>query len=132
MSYQLREIPESIRSCKNTSGSTIVKGSFVKLKTTPTVPNEVVLCTAATDPAYGVTMQDIANNAYGDVMIRGLAQVRGGAAVAVADRIAADADGEGVPAGSGEAVYGVALTVGADNVLFECELLGPAGPENAV
>lgn len=132
MTAQLREIPESLRSVKNTTGSTLLQGTFVKLKTTPTVPGEVALCTAGTDPTYGVVYgADIANGDWGTAMIRGLARVRGGAAVAVADRIAPDADGEGVPAAAGDAVSAVALTVGADNALFEAELLGPGGVENA-
>jgi len=131
MAYQLRQIVEGIRSCKNTSGSTILEGTFVKLKTTPTVPQEVTVCTAGTDPAYGVAMHDIVDGDYGNVQIRGIAKVRGGAAVAVADRVTADADGEGVAAAAADAVYGLALTVGADNVLFECELVGLGGVENA-
>lgn len=118
---------EFIRSGKNTSGSNIVKGTFVKYKATPTVPQEITPTTAVTDAVLGVAMYDIANGYWGDIQIAGIAEVLGSAAVAVGARVTSTATGTSVTAGSGEQVFGIAVTLGAAATIHEVELSGPGG-----
>jgi hypothetical protein len=127
---QLREKPEIVRSVKNTSGGTLPKGTIVKLKLTPVVPQEVIAAAAATDNLYGVLLADLLDGQWGTACVKGLCLVRGGAAVAVGDAVTSDADGEGVPAAAGNNAIGVAYTIGADNTLFECEVGAGVGQDS--
>jgi len=122
--------PGDIRACRNTSGGTLVEGTLVQIKASPSVPYEVEACTSATGAVYGVVANgDIADDAWGDIQIRGIAKVRGSAAIAIGARITATTGGEAVTAVGGNTVSGIALSVGANDTLFEVELLGPGGAE---
>jgi hypothetical protein len=119
--------PNDIRAGFNVTGASLPIGSIVLVKTSPAIANEVTLCTSDTAAYYGVAMHEIADDEWGDIQIRGLALVRGGAAVAIGDRVMSDGTGEGITATSGKNTLGIAMQVGADNTLFEVELSGPGG-----
>ena len=121
--------PDSIRSGKNTSGSEIAKGTIVKLAATPTVRDEIEPAGAVTDAFYGVAMEDIPDDGWGNVQVNGKAIVLGGDDVAVGARVTSTAAGKGDEAAAGNAVLGIAVTAGADGELFEVELTGPGGTE---
>lgn len=122
--------PGDIRACKNTSGGALVEGTLVQIKASPTVPYEIEACTSATGAIYGVVANgSIANGAVGDVQIHGIAKVRGSAAIAIGARVTATTGGEAVTASAGNSFCGIALSVGANDTLFEVELLGPGGAE---
>lgn len=116
-----------IRSGYNATGGTIARGTFCKLKTTPTVKGEIAKCAADTDYPLGVADRDIPNNEWGPVIIRGVVPVLGGAGVTAAGPVTSDGNGKAKDAGSGDAVMALARETGADGVLFECELVGPGG-----
>lgn len=118
---------ELIRSGKNTSGSAIAKGTFVKYKATPTVPQEITPTTAVGDALLGVTMYDVADGDWVDVQIGGIAVVVASAAIAVGARVTTTATGTSVTAASTNQVYGIAVTVGAAATLHEVELSSPTG-----
>jgi len=116
-----------IRSGKNTSGSTIVKGTFVKYKATPTVPQEITPTTAVGDALLGVTMFDIPNGSWGDVQFGGIAVVLASAVIAVGARVTTTATGTSVTAAATNQTYGIAVTAGAAAAYHEVELSSPTG-----
>lgn len=118
-----------IRSGKNTSGSDMAKGVIVKLKATPTVPDEIDLEATNTGAILGVTMEAITNGSWGNVQIRGKAAVLAGGTIAVGARCMPTTGGKSLTATAGNTVLGLAVTAGASNELHEVELLGPGGAE---
>lgn len=128
--YQERTIAPEIRSAYNATGSTIVKGTIVKLETTtPTYPFQVEPAAAATDKMVGVAMADIANLAWGDVQVAGTAVVLAGGTVGEGLNVTSDGAGAGVLASSGNAIIGRSLTAGVAAAYFEVELT-PGGEAN--
>jgi hypothetical protein len=128
MSKLLRTIvsPDDLRDIKNTSGATLRKGTFVKVKTSPTVEDEAAPCSAGTDPIYGVVYgRDIPDGDYGTAQIGGKAAVFAGGSVAVGANVTSDASGDGVTAVAGNVIAGIAMTTGVDGAFFEVELRLP-------
>jgi hypothetical protein len=121
------ELPESVRTGLNNTGSTIAKGTIVKL--TATGGLEVAPAAAATDAFYGVAGEDIANGARGRVVTRGVALVLASAALTIGGRVTSTAAGLGVNAAAGNAVLGIALEAGAASTLTMVELCGPGGQQ---
>jgi hypothetical protein len=125
---QLRTIPGldgSARPKKNANVATIAAKRIVKATA---VADECDLAVAATDlKLVGVTTAAIPTGKYGDVQHAGKAILTSGAAVAVGDKITADAAGKGVTAapaaGTNNGIVGTAVTLtsGAD-IDFEIEL----------
>jgi hypothetical protein len=128
--WQERTIDPVIRSAYNATGSTIVRGTIVKLALTPVYPGQVVPAAAATDPMYGVAMADIPTLQWGDVQKGGVAIVLAGGVVATGGNVTSDGAGKGVAAASGNAILGIALTDGVNNGLMEVELATPGGEAN--
>jgi hypothetical protein len=117
--------PES-RTGYNDTGSTIPKGTLVKLKAAESY-SEIQPVAAISDVVYGVAAQDIVDKAYGLVFIRGCCQVLAHAALTQGGIVTAHSNGRVVNAATGGRIVGVALEIGASGVLTEVELLGPAG-----
>lgn len=117
---------EDIVSKKNSSGSTIVLGSIVKLTTTE---DTIALPGASTDSCFGIVREDIADGAYGNIQTHGLAIIKAGGSVAVGDDIMPTTAGKGVTwsagAGTNAALIGKANTAASADEYFECELAGP-------
>ncbi len=128
--YQERVIDPVIRSAYNATGSTIVKGTIVKLATTPTYAGQITPATAATDPMFGVMMADLPNLQWGDCQVGGVAVVLAGGTVAAGANVTADAAGKGVAAASGNAHIGRAMTDGVLNGFMEVELTPGAEANN--
>jgi hypothetical protein len=126
---QERVIDPVIRSAYNGTGSTIVKGTIVKLATTPTYAGQITPATAATDPMFGVAMADIPTLQWGDCQVGGTAVVLAGASVSAGANVTADGSGKGVTASSGNAMIGRAATDGVNNGYMEVELT-PGGEAN--
>ncbi len=125
---QAREMPEAggIVPGRNRSGSDIETGRLVKVDP-GNAPDAIARASAASDTLQGVTMNAIDNGKNGNVMLRGLARVTSGAAVAAGARVTSDADGKGVTASAdNDNFVGVANTAagGADES-FEVQLTGP-------
>ena len=127
---QLRQIVPAdgsgVRAYKNANVATVAAKRIVK---STAVADEFDLATAATDKVVGITMAAVPTLKFGDVQMRGKGILTSGAAVAVGDRIVADAAGKGIPtaaaAGTNNGIVGIAktLTSGAD-IDFEIELSG--------
>jgi metal-dependent amidase/aminoacylase/carboxypeptidase family protein len=118
---QLRQIvpPDAVRSSKNTSGSTISKGYIVKRKA---ATDEIELVSAATDAILGVAMHDIPNGEFGDVQVAGRALVLTAATVTIGARLTGDSAGKAAASSGGNALLGVANTVGGTDALAEVDL----------
>lgn len=117
-----RVIAPVIRQGKNTTSAALVKGKLVNVKASNTVDDEVEDMDA-TDTFFGVVAEtSIAVGAYGDIQTEGRALVLAGGSVAVGDKVASDASGDGVTASAGTTVVGTAMTAGTDGELFEVEL----------
>lgn len=116
-----------ILSGKNTSGSTIPKGSVVKAHS---VTDEVRLVAAATDAIHGVVMRDIADGEYGPIQRTGRALVLAAGALATPGTLLMSAAGKAgawsASAGNAANVLGTQNTTadGADE-LIEVDLAGP-------
>lgn len=122
-------VPEyAVRPVYNGTGGTLSKGTFVKL-TASTTKNEIVAATANKDPVLGVLMADVANGAYGECQIEGVAQVLGGGVIAVGARVMPTAGAVSLTCTAGESVVGVAVTAGSSGALHEVELTGVGGAE---
>ena len=119
----------NVRACKNTYGTQIDFGTIVKIKASPTVPREVTISTAANDAHYGVAPYDIANEATGDIIIRGQAKVLCAEYIQAHDRVTADSNGQGVVAVSGNGFVGIATESAPVGSYVSVELVGPGGPE---
>lgn len=121
MSFQPREVPLFSRDKKNTSGSTILKGSAVKLSAT--VDDEIALCAATTDVVYGIARNDIADKDYGSIGVIGTFVCLAGGTVTRGTRVGPDSAGK-IVAASGDkvTVAGVAERSAALNDLFEVTL----------
>jgi hypothetical protein len=128
--YQERVIDPRIRACYNATGSTILKGSIMKLVAAATTPGQVQLAAAATDPFIGVAMADIPNLQFGDMQTDGVAVVLAGATVAVGANVTSDGSGKGTTAASGNAIIGVAQTDGVNNGYMEVALGLPGAEAN--
>jgi len=126
---QPRVIAPIIRSAFNNTGSTILKGTIVKLNTSaPLYAGEIAKAAANSDSLYGVLMNDCLTGAWGDVQIGGVAIVLVGTNSAVGARLTSDANGKSITWASGQSLLGVALTAGlTTDVYQEVELAGPGG-----
>jgi hypothetical protein len=125
----IRYQDQVVRQAKNTSGSDMAKGVIVKMKASPTVPDEIDLEATATGVIYGVTQNAISNGEWGDVVIRGRAEVLAGGTIAAGVRVMPTTGGKSLTATAGNSVLGVAITAGTASALHEVELLGPGGAE---
>jgi hypothetical protein len=125
-------VPEYfVRGMKNTSGSDMAAGVFVKAKASPTVDDECDLEASSTGSPLGVTMAAIANGEWGDVQVGGRAKVLASAAIAVGARVSPTTGGKSVTTTGSATVCGIAMTVGAADTLHEVELVprgSTAGP----
>ena len=120
--------PDDIRAKKNTTGTTILARTVVKLHT---AKDEMRLPAATTDHLYGVALYDIPDGAWGDFQIRGRALCRAAGALATLGiRLMSNVTGQVVAwaaaAGTNAQVVGtLETTAGAANDLVEVELAGP-------
>jgi hypothetical protein len=126
---QQRTVAPVIRSAFNNSGSTILKGTIVKLNTAgPLYAGEIAKAAANSDTLYGVTMQDILTGAWGDVQISGIAIVLVGTNSVVGARLTSDANGKTITWATTQSLLGIAITAGnTTDVYQEVELAGPGG-----
>jgi hypothetical protein len=126
---QQRTVAPVIRSAFNNTGSTILKGTIVKLNTSaPLYAGEIAKAAANSDVLYGVTMQDVLNGAWGDVQISGIAIVLVGTANAIGARLTSDANGKTITWATTQSLLGIAVTAGVvADVYQEVELAGPGG-----
>lgn len=129
MPFQNRAIPEGLRSKKNVSGATILKGKLVKLDAT--TDDGIVPVAATTDAIYGVTLHDIADTVFGDVQTRGKAVAVAGAAITKGAQLMFGTGAKVITwsagAGTNAAMAGLAeRSAAADNDEIEVELSGPA------
>lgn len=118
-----------IRGCKNRSGSSITKSRIVKLDA-GNAPDAVATAAAATDTLYGVAMETIADQANGNVQVRGVAPIETGGAISAGGKVTTDATGRAVAAapaaGTNNGLVGIALTASTGASQFiEVELAGP-------
>jgi hypothetical protein len=129
--YQPRVIDPKFRAVYNGTGSTISKGTIIKLKTSPAYSGEIVKAAAATDALYGVAAADILTGEWGDAQIGGVALVLSSAALNAATQMTSDASGKAAAAASGNSLLGISVTAaGAADELFEVELATPGGEAN--
>jgi hypothetical protein len=119
-----------VRSKKNSTGSTIAKGTVVKLSAA--ADDLLLIPTAIADGHYGVTMQDILTGQWGDIQVAGQAVVLAGTAGVVrGDRLTHDAAGFGrvftaAPAGgTNNALIGICNRSAAVGLFTEVELARP-------
>jgi len=121
--YQSREIDPVSTSGLNSTGSEIPKGTIVCRGAGDTIT------VAGTDTAVflGVAGEDIPDDSYGRVVIRGTVPVLFSAAQTVGVRVTSAAAGKAVAATTGDSVLGIAREVGAADTLAEVELTGPGG-----
>lgn len=126
---QQRTVAPVIRSAYNNTGSTILKGTIVKLNTSaPLFGGEIAKAAANSDVLYGVTMQDVLTGAWGDVQIGGTAIVLVGTANAQGARLTSDGNGKTITWATTQSLLGVAITAGVvADVYQEVELAGPGG-----
>jgi len=119
------QIAPEFRPGRNRSGSTIGKYLCVK-RDASNLPNGLTLTAADTDVAVGVTGEEIANNANGNVCIKGRHPVTANGAITAGLRIACEANGKVKAAASGDTVIGVAEEAAlADNDVILAELNFP-------
>jgi hypothetical protein len=123
--FQSREIAPQPASGLNSTGVLIPRGTIVLWGAGDTV----TVAAAATAAFAGVTGEDIAPNAWGRIIQRGVARVIFAAAQVVGARVTSDAAGNAVAAAAGNAVLGIAREVGAAATLGEVDLVGPGGVE---
>lgn len=128
--YQERTTDPKILGCYNATGSTILRGTIVKLVAAASVPQQVQPAAAATDPFFGVAMADVPNLTFGDIQTDGVAIVLAGGVVAVGANVTSDGSGKGVAASSGNAIVGLAITDGVNNGYMEVKLATPGGEAN--
>jgi hypothetical protein len=129
--------PLDFRTAQNNSGSTLTKGTVVKLKTTGT--DDVIIATAITDFHFGVVTADIADGGVGTVQIRGRCAVRvGTGGITCGDKLTHDTAGYGrvaaaAPAtGVNNAIIGVATrTLATVDGLVEAEIGSPSMMQGA-
>ncbi len=125
----VRTMDPKVRPGKNTSGSDMARGVFVKLKASPTVPNEIDLEATNTGAVYGVTANAIADGEWGDVYVGGSVPVLAGGTIAAGVRVMPTTGGKSLTATAGNSGAGLAVTAGAADALHEVELSGPGGAE---
>jgi len=102
------------RDCKvvpgyNGTGGTLSKGTIVKLKTSG-VDDEIIAAAADTDAYLGILRNDVADGAYGDVVIGGTCVALTGAAVTKGSRVMFDTGAVVITATTGKTFVGVART----------------------
>ncbi len=119
---QERTIAPRIRSGFNGTGSTIAKGTIVKLKNAPGQTGEIVKSAGATNILYGVLMADIKDQQWGDVQVDGVAVVLCSGTIAEGAQVGSDANGLGQAASGNDTLLGVAVTAGAASAFAEVEL----------
>lgn len=126
---QPRVISPVFRSAYNNSGSTILKGTIVKLQSSsPVYAGEVIKAAANSDTLYGVAAMDIPTGTWGDVQIGGVALVLVGTNSAAAARLTSDANGKTITWATGQSLLGIGLGAGlTTDVYQEVELAGPGG-----
>jgi hypothetical protein len=118
------EIGVEVRTGYNATGSTIVKGTPIKL-VAGAAYNQITPAVAITDVVYGVAGNDIPTGSYGPVYIRGRVQVVAGAALTVGGLVSPNASSKVINAAAGSRPFAIAIQVGADTELTEVELIGP-------
>lgn len=125
--YEPVEVSPESRSGHNTTNATIAKGTIVKYKATG--DREILPSAAATDALLGVAGEDIPVDAWGQVVVRGVALTLAGAALTQGAAVTSGATttaGKAIAASvAGSTVLGIAREVGAADVLVEVELAGP-------
>ncbi len=114
---------------RNATGSTIVKGVFVKWKTSPTYQDEIEIAAGNTDAVLGVAAHDIEDGTVGDVYVRGTVPVLAGGTIAVGVRVMPTTGGKSLTATAGNSVGGISRSPGTADALHEVELAGPGGAE---
>lgn len=112
---------KGVRGCYNETGSTLPAKRFVSLNTSGTQPRSVAL-TGDDAAAYGVTMQDIPNLAWGDVQVEGTAIMTAGGTIGIGLGVSSAASGVPKVADSGSVINGKAITAGATSTDMEVEL----------
>lgn len=118
---------DCIRSLKNATGSEIGKGLVVALDSDK---QEMILPAAATDICFGVTMEVVADGAYGNVQILGTALVQAGGVLAtVGIELQPETDGQVIAHTSTNTKIGLLKsTAGAAADLVEVELYSRKTP----
>lgn len=119
---------KDVRSGLNKTGSTLALGACVKVEATN--DDGVALCTTpASEDVFGIVMNDIPDQQYGDIQMEGLAICIAGGAVTKGDRLMCAAGGKLITwsggAGVNAHVVGIAKRTAVLNDLFEVELAGP-------
>lgn len=124
---QARENPKRIVPGLNKTGSDI-DGQLILTLDAANGTDAVQVAGAADAQLYGVSLNKIFDGTGGDVVLEGLARVTSGAALAIGQRVKADAAGKGIAAASDDQGFcGIAKTAatGADEIV-EVELVGPS------
>jgi hypothetical protein len=124
-----RVVEPKIRSAYNNTGSTILKGTVVKLNSSaPVFAGEVAKATAVSDVLYGVTLSDLPTAQWGDVAVAGIVPVLASAALGQGVKVTVEAAGRLAAWSSGNALVGTTVSASnAANDLQEVELAGAGG-----
>jgi len=118
--------PET-RPGNNFTGASIAKWLGVKA-VTATAPDSIQLTAASTDVCVGVTAEVIADQARGDVHIRGRIPCIASGVIAAGARVAFGANGKAQAAVAGDCVVGNAVdAAAADGDTIAIELSIPGG-----
>ena len=123
-----RELPILSVAKYNNTGSTIPKGTAIKLS--QSVDDEIAVCdTPGTDVFFGVAREAILDKTWGDIMVLGLAVILPGDTVTQGKLMTVGTSGKFVAhassAGDTDLVAGVSNRDCADGVLSEMWLSGP-------
>lgn len=114
-------MPKEVIGKKNTSGSTISKGMPVKLDTA--TDDGIAAATAGTDHILGIAMADIADKAWGDIQLQGIAVCLAGGTVTRGDYVTANGSSKVITTTTNkDRLIGIANRSAAANELFEVEL----------
>lgn len=116
-----RSMPKEVYGKKNTSGSTITKGTPVKLDTA--TDDGIVPATASTDHIVGILMADTVANAWGDVQLQGIAICSAGGTVTRGDYVTVNGSSKVVTTTTNkDRIIGIANRSAANTEFFEVEL----------
>jgi predicted RecA/RadA family phage recombinase len=121
------EILDAVRSCRNETGSTIVAGAVVIIGDVTAIAKSIILPAAATSVVYGVALNDILDDAWGDVCIRGIVKCNAEGALATKGVRVMPTTAGRVDAHTGaNTVVGTLLTeASAQDDVVMVELVGP-------
>lgn len=104
-------------------GADIAQGVFVKIGT---ARQTMVITTAVTDVIVGVTRKAVAEDDFGDVVVLGQVKSLAGAATTLGGKLMTDGSGKAIDTtADADHIGGIALEVGANDVLSEVLLTGP-------